>query len=291
MRFSAIDRQTKEYSIRWMCQKLEVCPAGFYAWRRRGEKKHGTRHTCLLTHIRAAHQASHRAYGSPRIHRELVASGIRVVRHRVARVMRLNGITGVRKRRFVRTTHSRHMLAVAPDLLKRDFSATAPNQKWVTDITYLRTPDGWVFLAAIIDLFSRRVVGWSMAEHMDVALPLAALRKALASRNPPAGLIHHSDRGSQYASGVYQRALAAASIRCSMSRKGECWDNSVAESFFGRLKEELVYRITWQSRAQITAAVESYIQDFDNSKRRHSTLAFRSPIDYEVGASRDALAT
>ena len=290
MRFAAIDRQAKEYPVRWMCQKLDVCPGGFYAWRRRGEEKRGGRDACLLTHIRAVHKASHRAYGSPRIHRELVASGVSVGRHRVARVMRANNITGARTRRFIRTTHSRHMLSVAPDLLKRDFSATAPNQKWVTDITYLRTPDGWVFLAAIIDLFSRRIVGWSMADHMDVGLPLAALRKALASRNPRPGLIHHSDRGSQYASGAYQQALAAADIRCSMSRKGECWDNSVAESFFGRLKEELVYRIAWQSRAQMMAAVESYIQDFYNSRRRHSTLAFCSPIDYEVGAARKGLA-
>ena len=204
--------------------------------------------------------------------------------------MRVNGVIRARKRRFIKTTQSGHGLPVAPDLLKRDFSTTAPNQKLVTDINYLRTADGWVFLAAIVDLFSRRVVGWSMAEQMDVALPLAALRQAIATRKPSPGLIHHSDRGSHYASAAYQQARATSGFRCSMSRKGECWDNAVAESFFGRLKEELIHRVSWQSRAQLIAAVEAYICGFYNPRRRHSALEFCSPIDYEVRADRHALA-
>ena len=224
-----------------MCRLLRVRASGFSAWRLFRSRTSDRKGILLLTHIRAAHSASRGVYGSPRIHRALRAQGTRVSRRRVATLMRKNGLSGNRKRKFVKTTQSGHKLPVAENLVKRNFVASGPNQKWVTDITYLGTPDGWIYLASIMDLFSRRIVGWAMDVNMEVELTLTALQRAVKARNPPPGLIHHSDRGSQYASGPYQAALKKYGMICSMSGKGECWDNAPAESIFGRLKEELFY--------------------------------------------------
>ena len=216
--------------------------------------------------------------------------GLRVSRKQVAIMMRQNGLSGARKRRFIKTTDSNHSLVVANNLLARDFTAARRDEKWVTDITYLRTADGWVYLAVVMDLFSRRVVGWATADTLEVSLPLAALSRAVHDRNPLPGLIHHSDRGSQYASATYQAALSKYGMVCSMSRKAECWDNAAMESLFGRLKEELVYRNRWESRAEVAAAVDVYFREFYNVRRRHSALDYCSPAEYELRAAGVVLA-
>ena len=200
--------------------------------------------------------------------------------------MRKNGVFCTTKRSFVKTTQSRHTFPVAENFLARDFSAAAPNRKWATDITYISTADGFVYLASIIDLFSRRIVGWSVADNTTADLTLTALKRAISSRNPPAGLIHHSDRGSQYASRAYRAKLDDHGIICSMSAKGDCWDNAVAESFFGRLKVELIHRFRWESKAHAMGKIEIYIRSFYNPVRRHSSIDYLSPIDYEVAAAR-----
>ncbi len=282
--------QSSAYPVSWMCQKLEVSTSGYYMWRRNEGSAKKKEDLELISHIRAAHSASKKSYGSPRIYRELRSQGLTAGRHRVAHIMRENGICCPKRRSFVKTTNSAHGSPVAPNLLLRDFRADAPNKKWVTDITYISTADGWVYLAAITDLFSRRIVGWALADNMEVGLTLTALNGAIKCRNPPAGLIHHSDRGSQYASKAYQNVLNENGILCSMSGRGECWDNAVAESFFGRLKEELIHKTKWESRAHVMAEVENYIDGFYNSTRRHSTLDYLSPLEYELAAARCMLA-
>jgi putative transposase len=215
------------------------------------------------------------------VHAELWARGKSVSRRRVARLMRKRGPEARKKRRFRRTTDSDHAQPIAPNLLDRNFIAVAPNQKWVTDITYIRTWEGWLFLATVLDLFSRRIVGWAIADHLRTELVLDALKFALGRRLPEDGLVHHSDRGSQYASEDYRQALRDAGIACSMSRKGNCWDNAVAESFFSTLKLELVYRQPWPTRATAKAAVIEWIEVFYNTKRRHSHLGYRTPAEEE----------
>ena len=204
--------------------------------------------------------------------------------------MRERGLCGKAPKRYRRTTDSSHSLPIAPNLLARDFTADAPNQIWVSDITYVRTWEGWLYVAAIIDLFSRRVVGWAVADHMRTELALEALHMAITQRRPKPGLTHHSDRGSQYASDSYQRELSKHGMLCSMSRKGNCWDNAVAESFFGRLKEELIDREVWPTKRRTQAAIIEFIACFYNSKRLHSTLGFMSPMEYEFAANRLAVA-
>ena len=227
------------------------------------------------------HRRSRSTYGSPRIHGELQAQECAVGRKRVARLMRAQGITARLPRRYRCTTDSQHTLAVADNLLNRSFTVHRPDVAWATDITYIWTWEGWVYLAVVIDLFSRRVVGWSMAEHMRTALVLNALTMALGHRVPEGELVHHSDRGSQYASDAYRTALRDHGITCSMSRKGDCWDNAVVESFFGTLKTELIHRRSWPSRRQVRLAVAEYIELFYNRQRRHSFLGYRSPAEFE----------
>jgi transposase InsO family protein len=211
-----------------------------------------------------------------------VANGTRVGKHRVARLMRENGLRGRRKRRFRHTTDSNHAMPIAPNTLARAFAVNAPNEVWVTDITYIPTGEGWLYLAAILDLFSRRVVGWSMSERITRQLTLDALTMALRARTPPRGLLHHSDRGSQYASADYRTALHAAGIECSMSRKGNCWDNAVAESFFATLKTELVHEADWGTRAAARSAIFEYLEVFYNRRRRHSSIDYVSPEEFEL---------
>lgn len=236
----------------------------------------------LSQQIATIHQESRQTYGAPRIHATLRARGFGVGRHRVARLMSQLGISVRPKRRFKLTTNSNHPFPIAQNVLERSFTTTEPDKAWVADITYIPTLQGWLYLAVIIDLFSRRVVGWSMAEHMRVDLVLGALQAALGHRVPAAsGLVFHSDRGSQYASGDYQAALQVAGISCSMSRKGNCWDNAVAESFFGTLKTEFIHVQSFVTKEVAKTAIVEWIEVFYNRQRIHSTLSFLSPVQFE----------
>ncbi len=290
MKFGFIQTEKATYPVRVLCRALQVSASGFYAWCRRGLSSRARQDAVLKVEIRAAHAASRRTYGSPRILADLKANGQRVGRKRVARLMREEGIEGQRKRRFRTTTDSRHSHPIAANHLNRDFSVSAPNEVWVSDITYIWTREGWMFLAAIMDLFSRRVVGWSMDSRIDQTLVLEALGVALRTRQPKPGLLHHSDRGVQYAGADYQEQLRESGIVCSMSRKGDCWDNAVAESFFSTLKSELVHREDYVSRSQAKASVFEYIETFYNPRRRHSALGYLSPLDRERAAARKGLA-
>jgi putative transposase len=235
----------------------------------------------LLAHIRWAFARSNGTYGSPRLTRELQDEGLEVGRRRTARLMRENGLKARQKRRFKRTTDSHHAFPVAPNLLKQDFSAEGPNQKWNADISYVWTTEGWLYLAIILDLFARRVVGWAVSDRLHQELALEALRKALAIRQPSAGLIHHADRGSQYCSTAYQAELKKHGIQVSRSGKGNCFDNAVVETFFKTLKSELVWRTVFQTRAEAREAIGRYIDGFDNPVRRHSTLDYVRPVQFE----------
>ena len=242
-------------------------------------------------HIKAAFAASRSTYGSPRLTDELGDKGLSVGRHRVARLMRQASIQATKPRRFKATTDSKHLSPIAPNLVERRFDeiAIAPDRLWVTDITYIWTWQGWVYLCVFIDVFSRKVVGWSVDDTMETRMVLAALNMAVARRSPSAGLIGHSDRGSQYASEAYRARLDKYSIAPSMSRKGDCWDNAVAESFFASFKKDLIYRRSWGTKASVEEATKEWIEVFYNCERRHSSLGNVSPVDYE-SLTREALA-
>jgi putative transposase len=282
VRFRFVEAEKAHYPIRLICRCLAVSRSGYYAWRKRPSSERASRDRRLKVEIAASHRASRRTYGSPRILRDLRAEGHRVSRKRVARLMRELGLAGRRKRRFVTTTDSKHRFPVAPNVLMRDFDVAEPNTAWVTDITYIATLEGWLYLAVILDLGSRRVVGYAMSEQIDRALVLEALGNALRLRPQVRDLIHHSDQGSQYASHDYREALEQAGITCSMSRRGNCWDNAVVESFFGTLKTELIYELPLQTRDAIRSAVADYIDAFYNVRRRHSSLDYQSPVEYEL---------
>jgi len=282
VRFGFILAEKANHAISTMCRVLEVSRSGFYAWLDRLPPARERANAELTKVIAEVHRRSRSAYGSPRVHRELGAQGRTVSRKRIERLMRLAGIQARRKRRFRTTTDSTHGRPVAPNLLERNFFAAAPNRVWVTDITYVWTLDGWLYLAAILDLFSRRVVGWAMSSSLQRDLAIEALDQALRQRRPAAGLIHHSDRGSQYVSDDYLRRLEAARIRPSMSRKGDCWDNAVAESFFSTIKAELAELSEPTGRAATMAAIDDYIRNFYNPVRRHSTNDFLSPLETEL---------
>lgn len=279
MRFTFIDAEKARWPIRIMCRALSVSRAGFYAWLHRPESKREREDRRLAVLTQEAHERSRKTYGSPRVHAELKAQGILVSRKRIIRLMQELGLSGKMRRRFVRTTDSKHAHPVAPNLLSRDFHADRPNQRWSGDITYLRTPDGWLYLAVVLDLFSRYVVGWAVSRFIDRGLVQAALEMALEHRDPASGLLHHSDRGSQYASGDYQAILEARGITCSMSRRGDCYDNAVVESFFGTLKTELGE--LFESEEDARRRLFDYIEVFYNQRRRHSTLGYQSPGEFE----------
>ena len=265
-----------------MCKVLNVSRSGYYAWIQRKPSPRTQENETLSQEIQRIHQASRQTYGSPRIHAALIAKGFQVGRQRVVRLMKKLGIGAHKKRKFKATTDSEHDLPIAQNILGRNFTTTEPDQAWVADMTYIWTTEGWLYLAVIIDLFSRRVVGWSMAEHMRTELVLTALEAALGQRVPSqTGLVFHSDRGSQYASRDYQDALLKADITCSMSRRANCWDNAVAESFFGSLKTELIYPTIFSTRAIARTIIAEWIEVFYNRQRIHSTLGYLTPAQFE----------
>jgi putative transposase len=281
VRFAFIATEKAAFPVRVLCRTLHVSRAGFYAWHARSPARRLGADERLGIEIAAIHAESRQRYGSPRIHAELQDRGCRTGRKRVARLMRVRGLAARRRRRFRVTTQSQHPFPIAPNLLARQFERAVPDQAWVTDITYIPTGEGWLYLAVILDLCSRFAVGWAMSERITDDLTLDALDMALARRRPAQGLLHHSDRGSQYASGDYQRVLAQHGIVCSMSRRGNCWDNAVAESFFATLKVELVHDATWNTRAAARRALFEYLEPFYNGRRRHSALGYLSPRAFE----------
>ncbi len=281
MKYGFIREQAGQYGVRLMCEVLRVSRSGYYGWLSRPASARAKSDQALLVHIRQIFQESRRTYGYPRVHKELVARGINCGRDRVARLMRQTGLRAVHKRKYRVTTQSDHKRPVAPNLLQQDFNTETVNQKWLTDITFVPTDEGWLFLAPILDLFSRMVVGWAMESYLDRRLTLKALQMALAWRRPPAGFLHHSDRGGQYASDDYQALLSAHGALISMSRKGNVYDNSPMESFFATLKAELVHRRRYSTRAEAKADIFEYIEAFYNRRRRHSALGYVSPIEFE----------
>lgn len=262
---------------------IRVSRAAYYAWREAQSSPTVDEDALVRVHIRGVYRASGGTYGSPRLTAALRKQGLRVNHKRVARLMREEGLCGAPRRRFRgTTTDSAHANTVAPNVLAREFAVAAPNVAWVGDITYLPVGKGWAYLAVLIDLYSRKVVGWALDDHLRSELCLEALRRALALRQPAAGLVHHTDRGSQYASAEYVAALKQAGMVQSMSRKGNCWDNAVVESFFGTLEQELGTKARWTSPAHARADVGAWIHSFYNDCRLHSTIGFHSPVEYEA---------
>jgi transposase InsO family protein len=287
MKFAWMKEHREEYAVKAMCEALDVSKSGYYASLKRTPSDRRRRREQLAAKVRLAYQKSRRTYGSPRVQRELAAEGEKVCRNTVAKIMREQGIFSVISKRFVPcTTDSNHDHPVTENLLDREFSAAGPNRKWCADITYVPTGQGTLYVAAVIDLYSRRIVGWSMSDSMPADLVAHALKMALVRRRPPAGLLHHSDRGAQYACGVYQDLLGEHGITCSMSRVGNCYDNAVMESFWGTLKTECVYpREPFATFDEARAAIFEYIEAFYNRVRRHSSLGYISPEAFEAAGN------
>lgn len=285
MRFQLIDAAKKEFPVQRLCKVLGVSQSGYFAWRSRPACQRQRDDLVLLAHVRSAFALSNKTYGSPRLTRELQDQGLSIGRRRTARLMRENNLKARQPRRFKRTTDSLHAFPVAPNLLDQDFAAERPDEKWGADLSYIWTREGWLYLAVVIDLYARRVVGWAVGDRLHKELPLAALRRALAVRRPAAGLTHHSDRGSQYCSTEYQTELHKHGILISMSGKGNCYDNSMVETFFKTLKAELVWRSVFQTRAEAHDALARYIDGFYNPIRRHSALDHVSPAQFERRAA------
>ena len=281
MKYAWIDRHRAIYPLALMCALLAVSLNGFRAWLRGGSPdRHRLTDAQLVALLRAIHAEVKCAYGSPRMLAELRARGFRVGKTRVERLMREHDIRARHKRRWKATTDSKHGLPVAPNVVARNFTPEAPNRLWSADLTYLWTDEGWLYLAVVIDLFNREVVGWAIKERMTADIVTEALTMAWFRRRPEPGLIHHSDRGSQYASAVFQALLAERGMTCSMSRKGNCWDNAPTESFFNSLKNERVHGTRYRTREEARADVFEYIEVFFNRRRRHSTLGFKSPMQF-----------
>lgn len=271
-----------EFGVKAMCHVLEVSRSGYYAWRNRGRSPRAEANENLLVQIRAQYQLSRKTYGSPRIHAALRKKAVICSRKRVARLMRLNQIVARKvRRRIPRTTQQDPEAMPAPNLLNQDFSSPAPDCKWVSDITYIDTAEGWLYLAVVLDLFSRRVVGWAMDEHMEASLVQKAWLMAVSQRSPATGLLHHSDQGKQYTSEMYQHSLAAYRCQVSMSRVGNCFDNAAMESFFSTLKTECVTG-QFHSRAHARTAIFEYIEGWYNRQRLHSSLGYLSPVEFEL---------
>lgn len=282
MKYACIHAHREEFEVRLMCRVLAVSASGYYAWRTRAPSARARSSQRLLLQIRATHRRSRGSYGSPRVHHSLLQQGLRCGRNRVARLMKQAGLAGRPKGRKHRHGTAAQTQAPAPNLLARDFRVEAPNRVWAADLTYIPTAEGWLYLAVVLDLFSRRVVGYAMGETMEAALAAAALQEALHRRRPPAGLLHHSDRGSQFTSTLYQNLLQQHGLRCSMSGKGDCWDNAVVESFFSTLKRELLPERPFPTRAYARRQIETFIHLWYNHRRLHSTLGYHSPAVFEL---------
>jgi putative transposase len=277
MRFRVIEAEKAKVPIRRSCALLDVSESGFYAWQGRKPCQRQRDDMVLLSQF----FTSHETYGSPRMTVELNEAGVAVGRHRVARLMRENGLKAFQKRRFKRTTDSAHGGLIAPNMLDQDFETTGPNQKWGVDISYIWTAEGWLYLAIVLDFFSRRIIGWAVSDRLKKDLALSALARAIAIRQPPEGIIHHSDRGSQYCSDKYQNLLKKHSFIISMSGKGNCYDNAMVETVFRTIKSELIWRTIYKTRSQAITDIEAYIDAFYNPRRRHSALGYKSPIAFE----------
>jgi putative transposase len=287
--FRFIAAQRAEHSIQIMCRVLEVSRSGFHAWAARQPSVRTIADRALSVRIAEIHGESGKTYGSPRVHAELrLEDGVRVGRKRVERLMRQAGLSGMIRRRRGRTTVSVPGIRTAPDLVERDFNPTAINRLWAADITYIRTWEGWLYLASVMDCYSRRIVGWAIADHLRAELVVDALEMAVKRRRPNAGLVHHSDRGSQYTSLVFTRRCRSVGIDVSMGSRGDCFDNAVLESFHASLKKDLIHRQAWPTKAEARTAVFDYIETFYNRRRRHSTLGMLSPLEFENGTLRPA---
>lgn len=296
MKAACITRHRREYPVRLMCRVLELSPAAYYAWcaGAGGPSARARADANLLFHIRTFHRASHETYGAPRVQRDLREAGVSVGTKRVARLMRADGLVARTPQRYVHTTNSNHAHPIAPNLLDREFGihdangVRGVNRVWVSDITYVPTREGWLYFAAVLDLGSRRTIGWAMRDTLEAELALSALQMAIDARCPGPGVIHHSDRGVQYACEAYRALLTQHGFRASMSRKGDCWDNAVAESFFATLEWELLMQNDFQTRNEARHAIFEYIERWYNPKRRHSTLDYMSPAQYEEQLAKAA---
>jgi putative transposase len=283
MRFLFVSENQETFPLKAMCRLLQVSASGYYAWKKRPESARKKRRLLVARAIEDAHKGSRGVYGSPRIYRQLKALGHPVSKATVERMMRESGIRSKRSRKFrVVTTDSKHRLPVVGNHLAQNFEASSPNAKWTADITYVPTKEGWLYLAVVLDLFSRRVVGWQMSDSMPTELVLDAARMAFEQRRPGHGLLHHSDRGSQYAANEYRALLEARGVRCSMSGVGNCYDNAVTESFFGTLKSEFIHHEQFETRAEARTKIFEWIEVFYNRTRLHSSLGFKSPEQYEA---------
>ena len=285
MKFVFVKEHRKTWPVRTICRVLKVARSGFYAWLKRKPSARQVRQQKLLAKIKVVHQENRELYGSPRVYRALLIDGEVVSRNTVAKLMRQENIRAKRPKRYVpRTTDSKHNQPVAKNLLERDFQASQPNSKWLADITYVPTDQGWLFLAAVLDCFSRKIVGWAMSESMTADLVIDALKMALLHRQPDGDLIHHSDRGSQYASDDFQQLLDENQITVSMSGRGNCYDNAMMESFFATLKTELIHQLHYATHDQARQSIFEYIEVFYNRKRLHSSLGYVSPESFEAAA-------
>jgi putative transposase len=279
MRYKLIDTNKAAMSVDRMCRMMAVSVSGYYAWKDRKPSLHQCYDVVLAANIRAQFATSNQTYGAPRMHVELREEGLIAGRHRVARLMRENGLKAHQKRRFKKTTDSHHDCLIAFNVLDQDFTCDGPDQKWGADISYIWTAEGWLYLAIVLDLYSRRIVGWATSDRLKKGLALKALSQAILMRQPQAGLIHHSDRGSQYCSDDYRRLLQTNG---SMSGKGNCYDNAMVETVFKTIKSDLIWRASYETRAHATLALGQYIDGFYNRCRRHSALSYKSPITFET---------
>lgn len=281
MRYGFIRGHRSEFKVEKMCQVMGVSRGAYYDWKVRPTSKRAKESEIMLVKIKVEYDLGRKVYGSPRVHANLKKKGIKCGENRVARLMKINGICAKTKKKFKATTDSEHNLPVAENLLGQNFKVDAPNKVWVSDITYIPTGEGWLYLAVVIDLFNRQVVGWAMNERMKKELAMEAFAQAILQRGPGPGLIHHTDRGSQYASEAFQGMVAHHRARSSMSGKGNCYDNACAETFFKTLKTELVYFNKYQTRSEAKESIFEYIEVFYNRERKHSTLGYRSPVEFE----------
>jgi transposase InsO family protein len=281
MIYRFIETNRGRFSVEQSCRVLGVARSAFYRWTKRQVSQREKDNLAMIEHIRRIHKKSRKAYGSPRVYFQLKKQGIRCSRKRVARLMKADGLCGRRKYRKIRTTDSNHKLPIAENVLNREFDANQANKKWVGDITYIWTEEGWLYLAGVLDLYSRRLVGWAMSETIDAELVEKALRMALYQRQPDGGLLHHSDRGSQYASRQIRDILSANQIEVSMSRTANCWDNAVMESFWSTLKNEWIHHQIYRTRAEARTDIFEYSEGFYNTVRLHSTLGYMSPAEFE----------